>query len=111
MIIVVYVLTIIAFYVAAMVVPNLFLVLLVICRRAMNLPAPTNRFPVLPHLVSAILLMMLTRVVWGKLGYEPGWLLIGILALLHFLNPGNTEAGKTNAYGTMFGLIIYGFIR
>ncbi len=106
-----YLITVVVFCVAVLIVPNLFMVLIGLGRSAANLPPPVHWLqspPLLPHVIAAILLMLRTRAIWESFGYKPGWLLIGIIALVQFLTPGKTPAGNTNAYGTILGLIIYG---
>lgn len=114
MVVIVYIATIVAFCVAAWVMAYLLLPIVMLYRAIIQREIPpTHPVFLFPFVVSAVILMGVTRFVWLKLGHEPGWLLIGLLIGIHLLfgsARGANRANQTQAYGTVFGLILYGIL-
>ena len=111
MIVILYIATIVVFSIAAMLLPVAILLLRMVSRWVTKTEPSYGPVPVWPSVLSAILLMILTRYVWQMLGYHAGWLLIWILALINLLCGGAygaNEGNKANSYGTMLGVILYG---
>lgn len=72
---------------------------------------PTHPVYYSVEILSSVVLLTITHYVWNKLSFEVGWLLIGILIVIHLILGGAHGANKANqsqAFGTVIGLVIYG---
>lgn len=111
MIILIYIVSIIVFCVAAWILPLLFMPIVHAVKGKDEIIEPTHPFFLAPFIVSTIILLYLTRVVWANWGYNPGWLFPTIIAVLHLVMggaQGGNRANQAQAYGVVFGVIIYG---
>lgn len=115
MIVLVYIVTIVAFCIGAWVLAFLFfpidMLIKAITRKAFI--APTDPIFIVPFVASAVVLMYLIEFVWHKIGYEAGWPLIVILIAIHLIfgsAKGANQANQAQAWGTVVGIGIYGVL-
>lgn len=76
-----------------------------------ELVLPTHPVYFSVQILSSVVLFTVTHYIWNKLDFEVGWLLIGILIVIHLILGGAHGANKANqsqAFGTVIGLVIYG---
>ena len=113
MIVLLYIVTVILFCILAMILPIIpgFIV-----TRVLNFQNKEGEWDLWMTAIiigSSYVLALFTDYVWKSLNYEMGWTLIIILAVIHFFfggQPGINQSNKNLSYGTMIGVIIYGFI-
>jgi len=113
--IVLYIVTVVLFSVGAWVAPLPFLPIVWLYRYVSGEPtiSPTHPVNIIPYLAGSMILVVLTDYIWSQMGYEVGWLLIAIIAFIHLLfgsAQGANKANQAQAFGTMVGVIIAGFI-
>lgn len=63
------------------------------------------------EILSAVILITIIDFIWHRIGYDAGWLLLGILIVIHLIlgsNPGANKENQSQSFGTVIGLIIYG---
>ena len=110
MLILTYIVSIIVFCIAAWILPLPFLLIVSAMKGKDEIIAPTHLRFLAPFIVSTIILLYLTRAVWANWGYSPGWLFPTIIAVLHLVMGEAQAANRANqaqAYGVVFGVIIY----
>lgn len=113
--VILYVVTVVLFSVGAWIAPLPFLPIVWLYRYISGVPVvpPTHPVYLIPYLAGSIILVVLTDYVWRQIGYEVGWLLIVIIAVIHLLfgsAQGANRANQAQAFGTMVGVIVAGFI-
>jgi hypothetical protein len=114
MIIIIYVVSIIAFNIAALILPLLFIPIIRAIKGKDEIIFPGHPLLLAVFIASTVNLLFLTRVIWANWGYNPGWIFPTIIAVQHFVMggvPGANKANQAQAQGVMFGVIIYAILR
>ena len=99
-----------------MLVPILFLPIVWAYKAISKEPVIPLTHPValMPFIVATVLLLYVTAYIWSRWGYSPGWLFPTLVAATHLLLGGARGADRGNqaqAYGVVFGVMIYGLTR
>jgi len=115
MIVVIFIASIIAFTIAAMIVPILVSPIPLLYRaisRESFLP-PNHFVFIITFTISYYTLFGLTHLIWKEWNYETGWLFPLLVAIVHFILGGTKEtnlANKTQSYCVVYGAILYGIM-
>lgn len=115
MIVVIYIVSVVVFYVAEWIVAICLCPILWVYKGITKADIyPEHPAFLMVPMSAAVILLYLTRYVWGYLGYNPGWLFPSIIAAIHLAFGGASTANRANkaqAYGTVLGVIIYALSR
>jgi hypothetical protein len=114
MLVLTYIISLIVFSIAAWILPLPFLWIVGLTKPKDEIITPTDIRFVAQYVGSTVILLYLTKAIWAKWGYDPGWLFPSIIGVLHFLwggSKGENFASQAQAYGVVFGVIVYGITR
>jgi hypothetical protein len=113
MIVALYVVSIVAFCVAAWIVPLCFAPIVWLYKSIAKEPVVPPAHPVflMPFVSGAVVLLYFTRYIWAQWGYNTGWLFPTIIAVIHVIfgiARGANRANQAQAFGTVCGVLVYG---
>jgi len=116
MIVALYIVSIVAFCVAALIVPLCLAPIVWLYKSIAKEPVVPPAHPVfLIAFVSAtVVLLYFTRYIWAQWGYNTGWLFPTSIATIHIIfgiAAGANRANQAQALGTVCGVIVYGLSR
>lgn len=114
MFVILYVISALVLSILLMVLPIIFMPLIRIFKtKNENISTTDLRF-LTPYILSTILLLYLTQLIWYSWGYETGWHFPVFIALIHLVLGAAKGANSTNqaqSYAVVYGVIIYGIIN
>jgi hypothetical protein len=113
MIVLIYILSIVLFCIFTFILPIPFMMVVGLLKPKDKVILPENPLFYGAFIATTIILLYLTRFFWAKWGYDPGWLFPTIIAILHLImggRQGTNRANRAQAYGVVYGVIIYGIL-
>lgn len=116
MILVVYVISLVAFCVGAFIVPMLLAPVVWVYKAITKEHYIHATHPVffMTIVAGSVVLLHLTRYTWAQFGYNTGWLFPTIVAITHILfgiAPNANLPNRAQASGTVCGVVIYALSR